>query len=131
MPLRRTAGEALWKLISVITISLNHCLKYQRAGASRAAGWWATYRVHSRKAGGAVGQQQVTKPPSSTFYRKKARWKLRDTVFNMGIGMAVICAPENVKILTVSAEAKVIGEVVKQKGEARVIIDGAGYRQTR
>ena len=28
-------------------------------------------------------------------------------------------------------EAEVIGEVVRQKGEARVIIDGAGYRQDK
>ena len=53
-------------------------------------------------------------------------------VFNMGIGMAVICAPENVKKLTKALpEAKAIGEVVKQKGEARVIIDRAGYRQDK
>jgi phosphoribosylformylglycinamidine cyclo-ligase len=53
-------------------------------------------------------------------------------VFNMGIGMAVICALENVKKITKALpEAKVIGEVVKQKGEARVIIDGAGYRQDK
>ena len=45
-------------------------------------------------------------------------------VFNMGIGMVVICAPENVNHLTSQLpEAKVIGEVVKQKGEARVVID--------
>jgi phosphoribosylformylglycinamidine cyclo-ligase len=53
-------------------------------------------------------------------------------VFNMGIGLAVICAPESVKKLTRALpEAKVIGEVVRQKGEARVIIDGAGYRQDK
>ncbi len=53
-------------------------------------------------------------------------------VFNMGIGMAVVCAPEKLKKLTKSLpEAEVIGEVVRQKGEARVIIDGAGYRQDK
>ena len=45
-------------------------------------------------------------------------------VFNMGIGMVVICSPENVTRLTKALpEAKVIGEVVKQTGEARVIIN--------
>jgi len=45
-------------------------------------------------------------------------------VFNMGIGMAVICLPDDVDQLTrVLPEAKVIGEVVKQVGKARVVID--------
>jgi phosphoribosylformylglycinamidine cyclo-ligase len=43
-------------------------------------------------------------------------------VFNMGIGMVIICSPDNVDQFTKALpEAKVIGEVVKQKG-ARVII---------
>ena len=44
-------------------------------------------------------------------------------VFNMGIGMVVICSPEVVdQLIEQLPEAKVIGEVVKQMGEARVII---------
>jgi len=44
-------------------------------------------------------------------------------VFNMGIGMVVICSPENVDQLTKALpEAKIIGEVVEQAGKARVII---------
>jgi len=45
-------------------------------------------------------------------------------VFNMGIGMVVICSPENVDQFTKALpEAKIIGEVVKPVGKARVIID--------
>ncbi len=45
-------------------------------------------------------------------------------VFNMGIGMAVICSTGNVDHLTKALpEARVIGEVVKQVGKARVVID--------
>jgi phosphoribosylformylglycinamidine cyclo-ligase len=45
-------------------------------------------------------------------------------VFNMGIGMVVVCSPDEVTMVTKALpEAKVIGEVVKQKGEARVVID--------
>jgi phosphoribosylformylglycinamidine cyclo-ligase len=45
-------------------------------------------------------------------------------VFNMGIGIVIICSPENVDQLTKQLpEAKVIGGVVKQVGEAGVIID--------
>jgi len=45
-------------------------------------------------------------------------------VFNMGIGMVVICAPESVsKFTSQLPEVKVIGEIQKGAGEARVIID--------
>ena len=45
-------------------------------------------------------------------------------VFNMGIGMVVICSPDNVNhIAQTLPEAKVIGEIVKQVGETRVVID--------
>ena len=44
-------------------------------------------------------------------------------VFNMGIGMAIICAPDNADQLTKALpEAKVVGEVLKQVGKARVVI---------
>ena len=45
-------------------------------------------------------------------------------VFNMGIGMTLFCSPGEAKGITQSLpEARVIGEVVKQAGEARVVID--------
>ena len=44
-------------------------------------------------------------------------------VFNMGIGMVVICSPKNADQLTKAlTEAKVIGEVVGQTSKARVVI---------
>jgi phosphoribosylformylglycinamidine cyclo-ligase len=44
-------------------------------------------------------------------------------VFNMGVGMVIICSKDNVDHLTGALpEAKVIGEVIKQGGEARVVI---------
>jgi phosphoribosylformylglycinamidine cyclo-ligase len=44
-------------------------------------------------------------------------------VFNMGIGMMIICSPQNVDRFTKSLpEAKLIGEVIKQRGE-RVVIE--------
>jgi len=44
-------------------------------------------------------------------------------VFNMGIGMVVICSSDNVdQLIKALPEAKVVGEVVKQIGEARVAI---------
>ena len=45
-------------------------------------------------------------------------------VFNMGIGMVIICSPQDANQLTEQLPgAKVIGEVVKQVGEAKVIIE--------
>jgi phosphoribosylformylglycinamidine cyclo-ligase len=45
-------------------------------------------------------------------------------VFNMGIGMAVVCAKGDVDRLTKALpEARVIGEVMKQQGKARVVIN--------
>jgi len=45
-------------------------------------------------------------------------------VFNMGIGMVLICSPDNADQLTKALpEAKVIGGVVKQVGEERVVIE--------
>ncbi len=73
-------------------------------------------------------------PPIFTLMQKKGNIDTKEMyrVFNMGIGMAVICAREKVKKLVKALPgASVIGEVVKQKGEARVIIDGEGYRQDK
>ncbi len=44
-------------------------------------------------------------------------------VFNMGIGMVVVCSPEHVSQITEALpEAMVVGEVVKQADEARTVI---------
>jgi phosphoribosylformylglycinamidine cyclo-ligase len=45
-------------------------------------------------------------------------------VFNMGIGMVIICSTNSVANITRALpEAKVIGEVIKQTGKARVVIE--------
>lgn len=66
-----------------------------------------------------------TVPPLFQLIRKKGNIEPDEMyhVFNMGIGMAVICSPDKVKKLTKALpEAKVIGEIVKQKKDVRVII---------
>ena len=48
-------------------------------------------------------------------------------VFNMGLGMALVCAPEKVATLTATIpEARVIGEVVSQEGDRRLIWNDEG-----
>jgi len=45
-------------------------------------------------------------------------------VFNMGIGMVLICSPDVIdQLMKQLPEAKIIGEVVKQVGKMRVVID--------
>jgi len=45
-------------------------------------------------------------------------------VFNMGIGMTIVCSPQQVaKIVSILPQAKVIGEIIKREDEERVIIN--------
>jgi phosphoribosylformylglycinamidine cyclo-ligase len=45
-------------------------------------------------------------------------------VFNMGIGMTIVCSPQQVaKIVSILPQAKVIGEIIKSEDEERVIIN--------
>jgi len=45
-------------------------------------------------------------------------------VFNMGIGMVAVCAPEDISHFTSKLpEIKVVGEVQKGVGDTRVVID--------
>ena len=67
-----------------------------------------------------------TVPPIFQLIRQKGNVELDEMyrVFNMGIGMVIVCSPENVSQLTQSLpEAKVIGEVVKQKGDKRAVVE--------
>ena len=45
-------------------------------------------------------------------------------VFNMGIGMAIVCSPQQVaKIVSILPQAKAIGEIIKRADEERVVIN--------
>jgi phosphoribosylformylglycinamidine cyclo-ligase len=81
-----------------------------------------------------LDSKQWAVPPIFTLIQKKGKIDLREMyqTFNMGIGMVVICAPEKVRhIVKAVSGAKVVGEVVKQKGRARVIINNRGYRKDK
>lgn len=87
--------------------------------------------------GGTAAQldsQNWTTPPIFQLIQKRGNVERREMyrVFNMGVGMVLVCAPGKVTRLTQALpEAKVIGEIVPQKGRARVIIDGTGYRSDK
>ena len=45
-------------------------------------------------------------------------------VFNMGIGMAIVCSPQQLaKIVSILPQAKVIGKIIKREDEERVTIN--------
>ncbi len=69
--------------------------------------------------------QAWTVPPIFRLIQERGRVDRAEMyrVFNMGVGMLVVCSPDNVNQLTQALpEARVIGDVVRQKGEARVVI---------
>ena len=69
--------------------------------------------------------QAWTVPPIFQLIQRKGNVSQDEMyrVFNMGIGMVVICSPKDANQITQALpESKVIGEVVKQAGKARVTI---------
>jgi len=70
--------------------------------------------------------QAWTMPPIFQLIQQRGNVSRNEMyrVFNMGIGMVAICSPSDIAQFTKALpEAKVIGEVVEPKGEARVVID--------
>ncbi|MCD6452710.1 MAG: phosphoribosylformylglycinamidine cyclo-ligase [Dehalococcoidales bacterium] len=71
-------------------------------------------------------QQLWTVPPIFRLIQKRGEVTEAEMyrVFNMGVGMVVIGSPDNARQITAALpEARVIGEVIKQEGKPRVIID--------
>lgn len=53
-------------------------------------------------------------------------------VFNMGLGMIAVCAPDKAgSLLKKLPGAKPVGEVAKQTGDVRVMIDNKGYKKDK
>jgi phosphoribosylformylglycinamidine cyclo-ligase len=134
--LGRTAGEALMETHICYYNQLRPLMKNIKGLAHITGGGLAGNVPRSLPKGMAarLDSRKWDRPPIFELMQKKGGVDIKEMfrVFNMGVGMAVICAPENVKKLTEALpEVKIIGEVVKQKGDARVVIDGAGYRQDK
>ena len=70
--------------------------------------------------------QSWTVPPIFKLIQGRGNVDQREMyrVFNMGVGMVVVCSPDNVDQLTQAIpEAKVIGGVVRQTRKGRVVIE--------
>jgi phosphoribosylformylglycinamidine cyclo-ligase len=73
-------------------------------------------------------------PPIFTLMQKQGNVDTQEMyqVFNMGIGMVIICSPEAAGVLSKELpEARTIGQIVTKTGNARVIIDNTGYRHDK
>jgi phosphoribosylformylglycinamidine cyclo-ligase len=73
-------------------------------------------------------------PPIFTMIRERGNVETREMfrVFNMGLGMILVCAPEKAgRLLKALPEASNIGKVVRPRGRVRAIIDGIGYRSDK
>jgi phosphoribosylformylglycinamidine cyclo-ligase len=82
-------------------------------------------RVLPRGLAARFDSQTWTVPPIFQLIQKQGNIDRDEMfhVFNMGIGMAIVCSPENVNRLTKALpEAIVIGEVIKQAGKRVVIV---------
>ncbi len=134
--LGRTAGEALMETHICYYNQLKPQMKNVK-GLAHVTGGGPVGNIPRSLPKGLAARLDSSKwevPPIFTLMQKKGGVDIKEMyrVFNMGIGMAVVSAPENVKKLVKALPgAALIGEVVKQKGEARVIIDGEGYRQDK
>jgi phosphoribosylformylglycinamidine cyclo-ligase len=81
-----------------------------------------------------VESERWTVPPIFHLMQERGNIEPREMyrVFNMGLGMVLVCSAEKAgRLTTALPEARVIGEVVKQRGIARAIIDGKGYRSEK
>ncbi len=91
-------------------------------------------RILPRGQAAQIHSQNWTVPPIFQLIQKRGNVERREMyrVFNMGLGMVLVCSPEQVtRLAKALPEARIIGEVVPQKGRARVIIDGVGYRSDK
>jgi phosphoribosylformylglycinamidine cyclo-ligase len=81
-----------------------------------------------------INSSKWTIPPIFEMIQKKGNIETREMfrVFNMGLGMILMCAPNKAPSLIKKIPgAKVIGEVERQRGPARVIINDVGYRSDK
>ena len=82
-------------------------------------------RIFPRGLAAQIDKSSWKAPAIFTLIQKRGSIEEKEMyrVFNMGVGMLVICAPSNVdKLLAAVPKSWVIGEMVKQRGEERVSI---------
>ena len=82
-------------------------------------------RIFPKGLGARIDKKSWKVPPIFALIRKKGNVDEKEMyrVFNMGVGMLVVCSPSNVdKIKATVPGARLVGEVIRVRGEERVII---------
>ena len=82
-------------------------------------------RIFPRGLAAQIDKSSWKAPAIFTLIQKRGSIEEKEMyrVFNMGVGMLVICAPSDVdKLLAAVPKSWVIGEIVKQRSEERVSI---------
>ncbi|MCJ7426307.1 MAG: phosphoribosylformylglycinamidine cyclo-ligase [Dehalococcoidales bacterium] len=126
--LGRTLGEALLEPHTCYYNQLKPLLPFVKGMAHITGGGLIDNvpRVLPEGLAARFDSQTWTVPPIFQLIQKRGKVDRDEMyhVFNMGIGMVIICSADSVDNVTkVLPDAKVIGEVVKQAGKARVVID--------
>jgi phosphoribosylformylglycinamidine cyclo-ligase len=134
--LGKTIGEALLEPHLCYYKSLKPLLPHIKGLAHITGGGLVGNVPRSLPAGLAASfdSRKWTVPPIFKLLQKKGKVDTQEMyhVYNMGIGMVIFCDAAKVSKLKKQLPGIIaIGEVVKQTGEARVIIDSAGFRQDK
>ncbi len=125
--LRRTLGEALLEPHRCYYPILKSSLPMVKGMAHITGGGIPGNlpRIFPRGLAAKIDKKSWKVPPIFPLIQKRGSIDEKEMyrVFNMGVGMLVICAPSNVdKLLAAIPKSWVIGEMVKQRGEERVSI---------
>jgi phosphoribosylformylglycinamidine cyclo-ligase len=126
--LRRTLGEELLEPHRCYYNQLKPLLSLVKGMAHITGGGLIDNvpRVLPQGLAALFSSQTWTIPPIFQLIRQRGNVDQQEMyrVFNMGIGMVLICSPDNAnKLVKALPDAKLIGEVVEQVGKARVVIE--------
>ncbi len=126
--LGRTLGEALLEPHRCYYRQLKPLLPHIKGLAHITGGGWLDNVPRILPAGltAKFNSKSWTVPPLFQLIQRQGKITRNEMyhVFNMGIGMVAVCAANEAdQILTRLPDAKVVGEVVSQVGQATVIID--------
>jgi phosphoribosylformylglycinamidine cyclo-ligase len=125
--LGRTLGEALLEPHRCYYNLIKPCLPFIKGMAHITGGGLIDNvpRILPEGIAAEFDSSTWTVPPIFKLIQERGNVDLMEMyhVFNMGIGMTVVCSSENSnKLLTMIPEAAVIGRITRQDGDKRVII---------
>ena len=125
--LKRTIGEELLEPHRCYYSELKPALPMMKGLAHITGGGFAGNipRILPKGLSAQINKDAWEVPPIFKLIQERGKVKEAEMyqVFNMGIGMVVICSPQHVAKLTAALpEAKKIGKVIQSRGGKRVII---------